>query len=116
MTDMTYFIKIVDNNNAADFFIDVTTMTDVRCRISTLKNNYKIYLKTQKYYKEIFRFFALDYSYYVIEKGLYNNLKDARVRRDEIINREKLIKKYKKVIYIGEPFRTPTEPFDEIAP
>lgn len=102
----TKFIKIVNNNNANEFCIDITNMVDVKMRISTLKNAYKIYQKSpdKKLYRNIYKFFTLDYSFYVMEKGNYDTLKEARIRREEIIFQEQSKKRYIKNDIIGRPF------------
>lgn len=104
-THLTCFIKIVNNNNANDFMIDVSIMTDYRQRISTLKNSYRLYLLEPELYKPIYRFFAMDYSFFVIEKGLYLNLTDARIRRDELIAIEKTKKRWIKPKTTLYPFK-----------
>ncbi len=78
------FIKITDNRNHPDFLIDITTMKDARLRISALKAQYKKYLTDGKNKKSIFRFFELDYSFCVLERGYYTNYSSVKERRDEL--------------------------------
>jgi hypothetical protein len=81
-----YFIKITDNNNVNDFHLDITKMPDCRLRIGSLKSQYKQYLKTNKNYKIVFKYFDLDYSFYVVDRGEFENYQDVKMRRDELIN------------------------------
>ena len=81
------FIKISNNHNPnKDFYIDITTMKDSRLRFSALKSQYRRYFEARQKHeevidREIFRYFELDYSYYVIEKGEYDTYEDAKERR-----------------------------------
>ena len=90
------FIKISDNNDPKNFYIDVTIMKDPRLRISALKGQFMRYLDTGKLYRDVFDFFERDYSFCCLEKGVFNNLDDVKKRKQEIIKeqREKL-KDYK---------------------
>jgi len=79
------FIKISNNNNARlDFYIDMTTMKNPSLRISGLKSSYKRWVADGRpdcRTKEIYRWFELDYSFYVIGKE-WCNREEAMVRRD----------------------------------
>jgi len=78
------FIKITDNNNHNDFLIDATRMLDARLRIGALKSQYKIYQKTGKQYKNVFKYFDLDFSFYVIKKGSYYSYEEVKAERDKL--------------------------------
>jgi len=78
------FIKITDNRNHPDFIFDCTTMRDARLRISALKAQYKKFLNDGENEKPIFRFFELDYSFCVVERGIYNDYAVVKKRRDEL--------------------------------
>ena len=67
------FIKITDNRNHPDFIFDCTTMRDARLRISALKAQYKKFLNDGENEKPIFRFFELDYSFCVVERGVFDD-------------------------------------------
>lgn len=86
------FIKISDNNDAKNFYIDVTIMKDPRLRISALKGQYMRYLETGDLYRDVFDFFERDYSFCCLERGNFKNLDDVKKRKQEIIKeqREKL--------------------------
>jgi hypothetical protein len=86
----TKFIKISNNNNPAEFHIDITTMNDARLRISALKAQYNNYCNTGLYYKDVFSFFSKDWSFYVLERGKFENYEDIKIRRDELINLQNL--------------------------
>jgi hypothetical protein len=81
----TQFIKISNNNNPAEFMIDITTMLDARLRLSALKAQFKVYQATGDYYKDVFKFFLYDWSFYVLERGSFENYEDIKKRRDELI-------------------------------
>ena len=91
----TQFIKISNNNDHSDFYIDVTTMQNARLRISALKAQYKNYLATGKYWKEVFKFFKYDWSFYVMEKGCYEDYDAIKERKNQLIEMQNL--KYKKI-------------------
>jgi hypothetical protein len=80
------FIKITDNNNHQDFSIDATRMLDPRLRIGALKSQYKIYQKTGKQYKNVFKYFDLDFSFYVIKKGSFYSYEEVKAERDKLYN------------------------------
>jgi len=87
------FIKISNNNNAAvDFMIDITTMTDTRLRISTLKSQYKKYLdKNDNYtcnFKDAWRYFDLDYSFYCIDTKFFDTYEQAKEHRLDLMDSE----------------------------
>ena len=76
-----YFIKISNNNNAStDFYIDISVMKDPRLRISTLKSQLKRYKKNPGNiaYKEAWRYFELDYSFYCLDSKFCDNYGDAK--------------------------------------
>ena len=78
------FIKITNNRNHPDWILDITTMKDARLRISALKAQYKKFLNDGENEKPIFRFFQLDYSFCVVEKGYYTDYSIVKKRRDEL--------------------------------
>ena len=76
-----HFIKISDNNNAArDFHIDISIMKDPRLRISTLKSQLKRYNKNPGniIYKEAWRYFGLDYSFYCLDSKFCTDYDEAK--------------------------------------
>ena len=76
-----YFIKISNNNNAStDFYIDISVMKDPRLRISTLKSQLKRYKKNPGniVYKEPWRYFELDYSFYCLDSKFCDNYCEAK--------------------------------------
>ena len=81
----TKFIKISNNNNPSEFHISPTTMKDARLRISALKAQYNNYCETGLYYKDVFAFFKLDWSFYVLERGKFENYEEIKKRLDELI-------------------------------
>ena len=75
------FIKISNNNNAStDFHIDISVMRDPRLRISTLKSQYKKFKINPRniVYKEPWRYFDLDYSFYCIYSGEFETYAAAK--------------------------------------
>lgn len=89
--DNVKFIKISDNNNAnKNFYIDITNMKDARLRVSALKSQYKKYKKdpTSINYREIFDYFELDYSWYVLEYGSFNTYEEVLERRKDIYDEQ----------------------------
>ena len=86
------FIKVTNNNDHKEFYVDITTMKDARLRISALKAQYKKYINDGKNFKPIFKYFNLDYSFCVLERGDYEKYEDVKSRRDELYlkYREKL--------------------------
>ena len=92
MYDKTLFIKISNNkNNKKDFYIDITTMKDPRIRMSSLKTQYKKYLKTGELFKPIFHYFKIDYSFYTIDKGSFSNYQEVKEHRNKLY-KEQFIK------------------------
>ena len=75
------FIKISNNNNACvDFHIDISVMRDPRLRISTLKSQYKKYKINPRNieFKEPWRYFDLDFSFYCIDSGEFETYAAAK--------------------------------------
>ena len=89
----TQFIKISNNNNPSEFILDVTTMRDVRLRMSALKAQHRKYQQTGLFYKEIFRFFLMDWSFCVLERGSHPDYAAVKKRRDCLCKEQGL--KYK---------------------
>lgn len=83
------FIKISDNNDAKNFYIDATIMKDPRLRISALKGQYAKYLETGELHRPVFDLFTKDYSFCCLERGSFNNIDEVNVRRKEIIEEQK---------------------------
>jgi len=83
------FIKITDNNNPADFYIDVSIMHDTRLRISAIKGQYKRYLETNELYRPVFDLLNKDYSFCCLERGNFKSLDDVKNRRREIIEEQR---------------------------
>lgn len=79
------FIKISDNKDAKNFYIDVSVMKDHRLRISALKGQYAKYLQTGELYRPVFDLFEKDYSFCCLEKGSFDSLNAVKKRRKEII-------------------------------
>lgn len=86
------FIKISDNKDAKNFYIDVSVMKDHRLRISALKGQYARYLETGELYRPVFEFFKKDFSFCCLERGTFDSLAAVKKRKKEIIEeqREKL--------------------------
>ena len=66
------FIKITNNNNTKEFLIDITTMKDIRIRISILNRKYALYYYDNASYHPVFSILQCDcFSYYC--KGWYGD-------------------------------------------
>lgn len=88
--EKTKFIKISNNNDPTDFIIDITTMRDDRLRIASLKSQYIRYLENpDKYpYRDVYRFFNLDYSFYCLDTDSFNNYTECKAHRDKLIQEQ----------------------------
>ena len=90
---LTKFIKVSNNNNShLDFHIDMTTMKDASLRISGLKSAYRKWVKDgspRERFKEIYRWFGLDYSFYIIGKEILTR-EEALACRDTYYKHELL--------------------------
>jgi len=82
---MFSFIKIVNNNDAAEFLLDVTRMENYRLRVSSLRNqcwrHYEFGLGKQR---PVYQFLLLDHSFYRVAKVEFTDLASARVHRDTL--------------------------------
>ena len=91
------FVKISNNNNPKEFWIDITTMKDARQRIGSLKTQYRNYIENQLgKYKPVYKLLEGDWSYVIQEKGSYDNYDDVKMRRLQIY--KELTEKWKNVI------------------
>lgn len=79
------FILVSDNNDPRRFYIETTSMKNPRLRFSALKSLYKKYLKGETKYKPIFEYFALDYSYYVLDKKEFETYEDAMEYTEQLV-------------------------------
>ena len=79
------FIKIVNNNDASDFLLDVTQMKNVRLRVSSLRNQcWRHYELGSGKYRPVYRYFWLDHSFYRVEKAELPDLAAARVHKESL--------------------------------
>ena len=78
------FIKISDNNDPFNFYIDATTMFDPRLRISALKGQYQKYLETDELYRPVYKVLEKDYSFCCVFKGSFDDLDQIKHKRDEL--------------------------------
>ena len=80
---MFSFIKIVNNNDASDFMLDITQMINYRLRVSSLRNQcWRHYELSSGKYRPVYRYFWLDHSFYRVEKSELPDLAAARLHRD----------------------------------
>ena len=83
----TKFIKVSNNNNACkDFYIDITTMKDARLRIGSLKSQFKRWCEDDEdeNYKPIYHYIQRDYSFYVVDRGSFNNYQEVKEYRNQL--------------------------------
>ena len=79
------FIKITNNNNTKEFLIDITTMKDIRIRLSILNRKYALHYYDQAPYHPIFSILQENcYSYYCCYRGNFDSLNDAKNKRIEL--------------------------------
>ena len=79
------FIKIVNNNDASDFLLDVTQMKNFRLRVSSLRNQcWRHYELGSGKYRPVYRYFWLDHSFYRVEKAVLPDLAAARVHKESL--------------------------------
>ena len=79
------FIKITNNNNTKEFLIDITTMKDIRIRISILNRKYALYYYDQAPYHPIFSILQENcWSHYCCYRGEFDSLNDAKNKRVEL--------------------------------
>ena len=81
------YIKIVDNNNPSDFIIDVTQMQDYRMRVSALRTQcIRHHYHGIGSLRPIYKYFFQDYSFYMVHKAEFPNLRDARMHRQQVMD------------------------------
>lgn len=78
------FIKISDNNDPWNFYIDATTMLDPRLRISALKGQFQKYLETGELYRPVYKVLEKDYSFCCVHKGAFDNLDQIKYKKNEL--------------------------------
>ena len=79
------FIKIVDNNNTADFMIDVSSMPNWKSRISAVRTQCIRNLDYDVVWKrDIYKYFYLHYSVSCVEKMEFADLASARAHKQVI--------------------------------
>ena len=83
------FLKLTNNNDPYDFTIECTSMKNGRARISCLRTNLFAWEDAGcvSHFRPVWRYFFLDYSYYVCEKKEFENLQAARVYKQTIYDR-----------------------------
>jgi hypothetical protein len=88
------FIKIQDNNNPNNFYIDSTTMKDHRLRVSSIKGQYWNYLDTGLLFRPVYDILGKDYSFSLVETGSFKNYNEVKERKKELYDfyREKYSK------------------------
>ena len=68
-------IKITDNRNPQNFYIDISKMKDARIRLSILKSDYK----NGKIKNAVLRnILGGDFSFFVIKKGDFKDYQDIK--------------------------------------
>jgi len=78
------FVKVT-NNNTRDFLIDITTMKDVRIRMSILNRRYTLYYYGQAPFHPMFKIIQEEcWSFYCCHKGEFSTLQDAKDKRTEL--------------------------------
>ena len=81
------FIKITNNNNTKEFLIDITTMKDIRIRLSILNRKYALYYYDNAPYHHIFSILQCDcFSYYCCFKQEFDSMEQAKMKRIELTN------------------------------
>jgi hypothetical protein len=87
----TRFIKISNNNYPLEFHIDITTMKSDRLRMASLKSQWLRYLEHPDDYpnRDVFKFFTLDYSFYTLDTGSFNNYDECKAHRDKLVAEQK---------------------------
>lgn len=81
------FIKISNNNNSSkDFAVIISKILNPNLKMSSLKSQWKRHLEfPDEYgYRDIYRFFNLDYSFYKIDTRECENYEEAKKVRDEL--------------------------------
>ena len=79
------FIKIVNNNNPSQFKLDLTSMTNHKSRISTLKTQFINHLDYGiGKNRDVYNYFTMDYSFYRVGKRDFPNLASAKIYKDEL--------------------------------
>lgn len=94
------FIKISNNNNSRkDFDIIITKIKNDRLKMSSLKSQYFRHLEyPDKYpYRDIYRFFDLDYSFYKLDRQDLVDIDTAKIHREKLLKEQKEKMKTKNV-------------------
>jgi len=88
------FIKITDNDDHRKFYIDYTSMSDYRIRVSILWSKYLNYLEGEGKHRQVYDLLDADWSACCVARGMFSNIEEVRIKRDELIQfyNEKLCK------------------------
>lgn len=78
------FIKITNNDNHKMFYIEVTKMQDIRIRVGILFINFIKHLEENKPYKEMFKIFESDYSFYCCYRCKCENYEEVKATKDKL--------------------------------
>jgi hypothetical protein len=86
-------IKITDNDNHNNFYLDITRMQDPRIRVGILYSNFMKYVDGTKQHKGVYEVLNSDYSFYCVWRGYLNSYEEARQVKDSLerFYREKLV-------------------------
>lgn len=80
------FLKITDNNDYRNFYIDFTSMNDHRIRLSILWGRYMNYLEGVGSYHPVFKVLNTDWSAYCVYRDSYDNIDDVRQQQQTLVN------------------------------
>lgn len=79
------FIKITDNDDHRKFYIDYTSMSDYRIRVSILWSKYLNYLEGEGKHRQVYDLLDADWSACCVARGMFSNIEEVRMKRDELI-------------------------------
>ena len=80
------FVKITDNNDHRQFWIDFTSMNDYRVRVSILWSKYLDYLENHNRHRPVYDILDSDWSACCIFRGSFNDLSEVRIKQNELMD------------------------------
>ena len=107
------FLKITNNKDPCDFTIECTSMKNGRARISCLRTNLFAWEDAGcvSHFRPVWRYFFLDYSYYVCEKKEFCWFSKGGFRHPEIMRPKLFFVRYLVPGTLEQVDATPLFPF-----
>lgn len=79
------FLKITDNDDYRNFYIDYTAMSDYRIRVSILWSRFLKYLDGTGQYHPVYKVLNTDWSVCCVCKCSCDSLNDARQQQEALV-------------------------------